>query len=237
MTDTLFIDRRFCGPHDSGNGGYVCGSLAARIPGAAEVTLRYPPPLGKPLTVTHTNDEHWQLRDGDRLIAEAKATDLDLTVPAAPDFATAEVAANNYRAFENHVFRRCFVCGPDRSPGDGLRIFAGVAENSAIVAAPWIPDASLAGDDGSVNPEFLWAALDCPGYFALGFSENPACLLGRMSAEVEPGIRTGDRYVVIGWKIDQDGRKYHSGTALIGADGRVHGRARSTWIRLKQDPR
>jgi len=235
MTDTIVIDPRFCGPHDSANGGYVCGTLASRIPGAAEITLRRPPPLGKPLTFAKTPDAHWQLLDGDRLIAEAQATNLDLPVPAAPDFGAAEVAANNYRAFDDHVFRRCFVCGPDRTPGDGLRIFAGAAENSSIVAAAWIPDSSLAGDDGSIRSEFLWAALDCPGYFALGFPDNPACLLGRMSAEVDPGIRVGDRCVVIGWKIDEDGRKYHSGTAVFGADGKVHGRARSTWIRLKNE--
>ena len=41
---TMTIPRRFCGPPNSGNGGYVCGTLARCIPGAAEVTLRAPPP-------------------------------------------------------------------------------------------------------------------------------------------------------------------------------------------------
>ena len=42
---TLTIPRRFRGPPNSGNGGYVCGMLVRQIAGAAEVTLRAPPPL------------------------------------------------------------------------------------------------------------------------------------------------------------------------------------------------
>ena len=42
---TMTIPRRFRGPPNSGNGGYVCGMLARQIAGAAEVTLRAPPPL------------------------------------------------------------------------------------------------------------------------------------------------------------------------------------------------
>jgi hypothetical protein len=35
----LVIASRFCGPPDSGNHGYVCGLVAARLGGQAEVTL------------------------------------------------------------------------------------------------------------------------------------------------------------------------------------------------------
>ena len=42
MTGTLVIGSRFCGPPDSGNGGYVCGLIADYLGGPAEVTLRKP---------------------------------------------------------------------------------------------------------------------------------------------------------------------------------------------------
>ncbi|MCJ9705122.1 hypothetical protein MOV74_28970, partial [Bradyrhizobium sp. SHOUNA76] len=45
----IIIDKRYCGPPNSGNGGYVCGRLARHIPGGAEITLRAPPPLDTPL--------------------------------------------------------------------------------------------------------------------------------------------------------------------------------------------
>jgi len=48
MTERVTIDRRFRGPSDSGNGGYVCGVVAALVGGPAEVTLRSPPPLDRP---------------------------------------------------------------------------------------------------------------------------------------------------------------------------------------------
>ena len=40
--ETMTIPRRFRGPPNSGNGGYVCGMLARHITGAAEVTPRAP---------------------------------------------------------------------------------------------------------------------------------------------------------------------------------------------------
>ena len=53
MTSSIIIDRRYCGPPNSGNGGYVCGRLARHIsvgtPDGVEVTLRAPPPLDKRL--------------------------------------------------------------------------------------------------------------------------------------------------------------------------------------------
>jgi hypothetical protein len=35
MTDTFVIARRFCGPPDSGNGGYACGRIAEHLDGPA----------------------------------------------------------------------------------------------------------------------------------------------------------------------------------------------------------
>ena len=55
MTADLVVPARFNGPVRSGNGGFVSGSLAERVPGAAgrpvEVTLRRPPPVDRAMTV------------------------------------------------------------------------------------------------------------------------------------------------------------------------------------------
>jgi hypothetical protein len=45
MMPSITIDKRFRGPPNSGNGGYVCGLIAGHIDGSAEITLRVPPPL------------------------------------------------------------------------------------------------------------------------------------------------------------------------------------------------
>ena len=72
MTE-IIIDKRFCGPPNSGNGGYVCGRLAQHIPGGAEVTLRAPPPLDTPLDAIATGDGTWELRDGAKVVATGRA--------------------------------------------------------------------------------------------------------------------------------------------------------------------
>ena len=45
IAETFTIARRFRGPSQSGNGGYVCGRLARHVAGPALVRLRAPPPL------------------------------------------------------------------------------------------------------------------------------------------------------------------------------------------------
>jgi hypothetical protein len=98
------------------------------------------------------------------------------------------------------------------------------------VAAPWVPHSSVAGADGLVRPEFVWAALDCPGAFAVGFSSLGKVMLGRLTAELHAPVRAGEQYVVTGWPLGQDGRKLYAGTALTSAAGELCGLARATWI-------
>jgi hypothetical protein len=67
----LVIGRRFCGPPGSGNGGYVCGIVAARLSEPAQVTLRRPPPLDTPLTVTRDEAGTVSVSQDGALVAEA----------------------------------------------------------------------------------------------------------------------------------------------------------------------
>ena len=155
----MVIDPRFRGPPRSANGGYTCGVVAEAITGAATVSLRVPPPLGRSLRLRGDGEES-KLTDGETLVGEGIQASLDLEVPAAPDLSSAAEASRDYAGFEAHPFEGCFVCGPARTVGDGLRIFAGIVGDTSTVAAPWIPDRSLLGGDGSVDRRHLWAALD-----------------------------------------------------------------------------
>src|SRR5580692_6394852 len=71
MTQTLLIAPRFCGPPGSGNGGYVCGRIAAYLCGPAQVTLRRPAPLATPLAVERDGGGSVRIHHGGILIAEA----------------------------------------------------------------------------------------------------------------------------------------------------------------------
>jgi hypothetical protein len=224
----IVIDARFRGPPDSGNGGYVCGRLAAFIEGTAEVTLRKPPPLGRPLAVAR-HSGGVSLLDGDTVIAEAAPAIVELEVPDAVSPDEASAAARAYVGFERHIFPHCFVCGPRRDEGDGLRIFPGWIDERKVVAAPWTPDRSLAGVDGALRPEIVWASLDCPGAWA---RRERAMVLGRLAARLLAPVRPGEKCVVAGWPLDEDGRKLYAGTALYGEGGALKAFARATWVRI-----
>jgi len=227
METHVTIASRFCGPPRSGNGGYTCGLTAAGLEGAVEATLRKPPPLERSLRVAR-GDAH-VLHERDVVVAEARPASLTLDVPAAPPFERARAMSQRFAGFASHPFPTCFVCGPNRACGDGLRIFAGGDADDGIVAAPWIPDASLSGADGRVRPEFLWAALDCPGFFAIA-APGETAVLGRMTAEVEPVVSPGEACVIVAWALGRSGRKLHAGTALFDAAGKCRGRSAQTWI-------
>jgi acyl-coenzyme A thioesterase PaaI-like protein len=244
--EAVTIDRRFNGPPDSANGGYAAGRLAECLGGIVEVTLRRPPPLGRPLQIARAGERSARLMDGDLVVVEARSVDaLELDAVPAPDVAAAAACGARYRGFEHHAFPTCFVCGPSRAEGDGLRIFPGPctrdgtgAEESSRgpVACTWVPAASLGDGTGTVATPFVWSALDCPGYFAVA-EANEAAVLGRMTVELLEAPRVGETYVVVGWSVGRDGRKLEAGTALHDADGRIVARARQTWIVLRPDAR
>ena len=233
---TVRIERQFRGPPFTANGGYVAGLVAAALGGTnCTVTLKSPPPLDRDLTLT-TQDAEATLSDGDRVIVTAAADPVELDVPAPPSLQAARDSEPRFTGLSHHIFPGCFVCGPERTSGDGMRIFPGaVGGSGGQVAATWTPDRSLAGEDGFVRPEFLWAALDCPGYFA---AENRAgrALLGRMSATIYRSVRPGEELIVTGWPIASEGRKHRVGSALHDPEGQLVAAAAATWITAKEQP-
>jgi hypothetical protein len=239
-SDSVVIDARFNGPPDSGNGGYTCGLLAAFVDGPASVSLRKPPPLGAPLAVQIEGSDA-RLLDGDQLVAEAEPAAAD---PAGepPEFvplaeARAAVEGSFFRS-DTHPFPTCFVCGPRRDDGDGLRIFPGWIEERGVFAAPWTPDPGLAGDVGAVPDEVVWSALDCPTSAPGMNSPGPdgkvlPIVLARLTADLRAPVRAGEDHVVVSWELGRDGRKREAGAALWDAGGTLLASARALWIELR----
>lgn len=227
----MIIAPRFCGPKESANGGYAAGLLAKPLGHSVEVTLRRPPPLGRELHL-HLSDERAEFRDGPQLVAEARRAGVEVQPPPAPSYERAVELSHHYVGHTRHHFPSCFVCGPARATNDGLRIFPGAERDGDPVAAPWVPGPSLADAEGRVSSEFVWAALDCVGYFAVARPDYPVALLGRMAAKLSGELLPNERCVVLGWSVAREGRKLHAGTAVFGADGKLRGRARQTWILL-----
>lgn len=233
MTETtLTIARRFCGPPQSGNGGYVAGLLARAMQQPCQVTLHAPPPLDTPLRL-ETLEDQTRLYQGQTLLASAIPYSLQMAIAQPPTLSTALAAQERFEGFRQHGLPGCFVCGTQREAPDGMRIFAGPIEQEGKVAAVWTPDASLDAGDGRVASEFVWAALDCPGFFAVREQAGTA-LLGRFAASLLEPVVVGEPLIVSGWAVQHDGRKHHAGTALHREDGTPVACAIAIWISLKQ---
>jgi len=233
LDDTLTIERRYRGPEGSGNGGYTCGIVAAFVAGDAEVTLRVPPPLETPLRVERDADGHVRVLDGETLVAEARPAVLEVHPSEPVSFALAAERSAAQPDDPRHPFPTCFVCGPARERGDGLRLKPAPAGDDRLAAA-WTPTEEQAG-----RPELVWAALDCPGAFAVDPQlERGVSVLGRLHARVVDTPVAGEPCVVVAWPLAQDeGRKRFAGTAVFGESGRLLGLARATWILIEpRDP-
>lgn len=244
VSQTVIIDKRFHGPPASGNGGYSCAMAGRFIDGPAAVRLRIPPPLDTPLEVRRRDglvELYHRGEAGDELVAVGRPATLELDIPEPPDFAAAQAASARYRGFVAHFYPGCFVCGPEREPGDGLRIFAGPVEPGSgpdgMVAATWIPGEALRDATGYVAPEYIWAALDCPGAYAFPEPENGAILLGELAVSIKETVSAGEKCVLIGWEISRQGRKHYTGTALFGESGSCRAVGYATWfeVPLAQD--
>ena len=221
MTDaTVTIDRRYRGPRTSANGGYTAGLLGSRLGDAAEVTLRLPPPLERPSTVPR-DGERLLLEDGDALVAEAVAGDPGVSAPTPPSPAEAEAAAAGIGAW-----------GRRSSPSASSAARARTAAASASTRARPRPRRARRDDlgcarrraRGRLGGDRLPRRLRCSR------SRGGVAVLARMTARIDRLPAEGERCVVVGWPLGEDGRKLHAGTALYGARGDVLAVSRQLWI-------
>ena len=213
--------RRYRGPLQSANGGYAAGRLAAFVDGPAEVTLRLPPPLDRPLDGRRRGRTRAPpRRRGRRRRGEARDAGAR--------------AARRCRSRRRRMRRR----GTSAMGGGGvLRVLhlrrapgrrplhprrAGGRDETSH-AAPWVAR--------EVSPEVVWAAIDCPGAYAVG-GPGPRRDRARPHDRARSGAcpSEGERCVVVAWPLGEDGRKLHAGTALSRRSGEVLALARQTWI-------
>ena len=216
----LTLPRRYRGPLISANGGYACGRLAAFVDAdEVEVTLRLPPPLDRPLAVVRETGVV-RLLDGTALVAEARPGSVGLDSPEPVAVADARAARERHVRGADAEFNECFVCGVR---DDGLEVRVGrVAGRNPLYAAPLVL--------GETAPEIVWAAIDCPGAYAVGTEGRGDIVLGRMTARVERVPDGGEQCVVTAWPLGEEGRKLFAGTALFAGDGELLALARQVWI-------
>jgi hypothetical protein len=229
----ISIERRFNGPLTSANGGYACGRVAQLVDGPAEVTLRRPVPLETPLDLERHDDGMVTLHADGVLLAEGgPALPLDLEPPRRPSVEEARAAVATAWSGRPATFAECYVCAAGRADGLGLA-FGPLPSDASMTAALLLADETVPHADGCVAPEIAWAALDCPSYAPALWKRETPSLLARLTAEQLEPIELGEPVVAVGWSLATDGRKHHSATALLSADGRLLARAQALWIQLR----
>jgi hypothetical protein len=233
----ITIAQQFCGPPNSGNGGYVCGVLAKDFAGPATAVLRARVPLDTRMDL-RLEEGVMLMTDADgALIGKGEPADRSLLPepPEPPTLKRARAAGERYIGLSQKVHPTCFSCGPERHEGDGLRVFPGQIEGAPVghVACAWQPHPSFADPQGLAPFEVVWAALDCPGVFAWIVKEGRhGALLGTMTGEVLRRPRCGEDYIVMAWPLEREGRKETAGVALFAMDGELLARAHQVWIMM-----
>jgi len=231
-TDSIIVQRRFNGPPQSAQGGYICGLIAAATGANVRVRLFRPPALDTEFVVSARPPDEWRVTDGKDTIATAVRTTVHVHVPAAPTYVQAMDASLHFAGFKHDTFSTCFVCGHQRQRPDGLRVFPGHIPNSLVYAAPWVPTPDLTDESGKVRPEFIWSVLDCPGYHA-SFTDLRHALMGEFTVHIDRLVHADEACVVIGWPILVEGRKHKVGTALFDEDGERCALGVATWVETK----
>ncbi|MGH2735651.1 MAG: hypothetical protein ACRDKZ_08725 [Actinomycetota bacterium] len=223
------VDPRFAGPPGVGNGGYVAGLLAEHLAGPIKVRLHAPVPVASTLELEA--DGAVRLAQGGRMLAEATPGEAHKSVPRPVSFAEAVEARAGTRSPEDHPFPRCFVCGPERAPCDGLRLLSAWIPGRDVMATPWRPADWLADSSGVVATPHVWAALDCPSYWPLA-RPGEVALLGQLEGETLSPVMAGRPHVVMSWAEARNGRKMIGGSAVLARDGQLLAAARGTSIRI-----
>jgi len=225
----VVIDPRFNGPPTTGHGGYSAGRAAALLDApAVEVTLRKPPPLGVPLAVGRDGDGA-SLYDGHELIADARPVELAVDGPGPVAHGVAAAASARFEWQDDHPFPTCFGCGPDRDPADALCLYTGPVGDGRF-AVPWTPPAW--SGEATVDPVFVWAALDCPSSAPVHMTISAPIVLGRFTVAIEGPVEVGAPHVIQSWLEHLEGRKYQTAVELWTTGGERRAIGRSVWIEL-----
>lgn len=264
MTTTITIPEWANGPDGSGNGGWSAGLLAATLGDEAirsgiAVSLRVPPPIGRPLRVErgaddrsarllddgHAGDDHRAADEDPVLVAEAALAEVSADVPDAVRAITPELAAASSAGFpfrDHHPFPRCVACGTAREPGQvALCLHCGPVAGVAVGDAPvfadeWRPRDDIADPD---QPSFVslaatWSALDCPSAAPVADPDAPnPIVLARLCARVMLRPRVDELHVLAAWHVSSDGRKHVTRSAMIDPAGTPIAVADALWIEVR----
>ena len=211
------IAERFNGPPGVGNGGYVCGLVAAELGSPrVQVSLFLPAPLGIPLTLQRTLPGPVRLLHHEAVVAEGHAFTGESRGAAV---AIARGGGAKPRSASTSTTRFRPVSCAARNARTACGSFPG--RRRRRLACTWRPP--------DADPVYVWAALDCPSGFAC-MPPGSLSVLASMTARIHAPAQVGEEHVISAWKISSEGRKHRGGSAIHDAGGRLVAVAEALWI-------
>lgn len=240
------------GPPGILQGGLAAGASAAIArqadPFGAPLTgftarLHAPTPLGVAVrTRVRAGDGPARYRvetfAGDRLLTSAEV-ELAGHDPAPLGLDLAELGRVPFpEPVPQHEYPTCFVCGPEPTHPQGLRMHPRPTGDGTIVA-PWMPAAAL-GRDGVVDPLLVAAVLDCPTVWSAIDQIRAQGAVGALLAGFEVRhyreVPVEEPLRVVARCDDVDGRKIRARAAVIDEDGACFALANALHIAVERIP-
>jgi hypothetical protein len=237
-TTTFTIPKQFCGPPGSSNGGYFCGTVASFFDYSVSIRLKAPPPLDTEMHIQR-NSEQALVLAGKQVIAQVKRSDDPIEPAPFISFDSAAQCSEEGLAGSliNHPFPECFVCGPNRTSGDGMRIFTGPDKNQSLHAASWNAHPAWSSDGCEVDIPFIWSALDCPSSgpaFATSIQPDSdiAYVLGTLDIRVISRPKINETYAVVCAVDEGDERLYRTRVSLYANDSTLLATGAAIWVQV-----
>ncbi len=104
-----------------------------------------------------------------------------------------------------------------------------------MLACTWQPQSNLLDNDGNICNEYIWSALDFPGYFAATGELLRITPLGELKGHVVEPIKGNQELIVYSWPIGLEGIKLYGGVTIADHTGEVKAYSHTTWIELKNN--
>ena len=239
MSQTTFtIPKQFCGPPGSSNGGYFCGTVASFFDYPVSIRLKAPPPLDTEMRIEH-GDVKALVLAGDQIIAQVRRADETLEPAPFISVKSAQECSEQGLAGSliNHPFPGCFVCGPSRASGDGMRIFTGPDKDPALHAASWHAHPAWSSDGHEIDIPFIWSALDCPSSgpaFATSIQPDSdiAYVLGTLDIRVTTRPKINETYSIVCALDEGDERLYRTRVSLYAQDSTLLATGAAIWVQV-----
>ena len=216
-----------------GHAGIAAGRFAELVdPKRAMVRTHAPIPVRQRLEPVLNGDGSVDVFCGSTRIATSRRLKTPLAVATFPSVHPGAAAEAQCRSFAapggDHPSPTCYVCGNQRTDGQGLRLRPGPLSGGTVFAATWTPDVV-----GPVPAWLVWAALDCPSFAPARAAAGRDCEITpcSLAVEIRGDVVGGLEHQILSRTTHVGPRKTVAESELVAPDGSSLAVASASWTK------